>query len=270
MSNELTVRDIVNKINEEINKRLNSEEPNMQDSLVCSHYCGAPTFAHLAAEVALAETFRAQRHKGYSCTVATTERGKPYVGILIRVQLMPTNPYAMVLGSADFSRMLIRIKSKRVAYIDEVSGEQRYQMCFTEAAPADGVDADMTISALMDEIHITATKKVSFFVQKIKVLKSCRETLGTEKFYEFLNACDCFVFDRGHRPVNYSMENYRTVEENAKTDGGRELKRTDPWMHNFVERQWKCNLLNPNCFSTLLEYHEEECARLGISPDNAD
>lgn len=267
MNAELTVRDIVNKINEEINKRLNSEEPNMQDSLVCSHYCGAPTFAHLAAEVALAETFRAQRHKGYYCTVATTERGKPYIGILIHVSFMPTNPYAMVLEGADFSRMLIRIKSKRVAYIDELSGEQRYQMCFTEAAPADCVDADTTISALMDDVQLAVAKKVASFVQKIKVLKSFRETLGMEKFCDFLNACDCFVFDPGHMKVNYSMENYRTVEENAKTDGGRELMRTDPWMHNFVERQWKCNLLNPHCFDALLEYYEEECARLGISPD---
>lgn len=267
MNAELTVRDIVNKINEEINERLNSEEQIKRDSLVCSHYCGAPIFAHLAAGVALAEAFHEQRCKGYYCTVATTERGKPYVGLLIRVQFMPMLSYATVLGSADFSRMLIRIKSKRIAYIDEVSGEQRYQMCFTEAAPADGVDADMTISALMDEIHITATKKVSFFVQKIKVLKSFRETLGVEQFCNFLNACDCFVFDRGHRQVNYSIKNYRIVQENAKADGGRELKRTDPWMDNFAERQWECNLLNPHCFDALLEYYEEECTRLGISPD---
>ena len=267
MNAELTVRDIVNKINEEINERLNSEEQIKRDSLVCSHYCGAPIFAHLAAGVALAEAFHEQRCKGYYCTVATTERGKPYVGLLIRVQFMPMLSYATVLGSADFSRMLIRIKSKRIAYIDEVSGEQRYQMCFTEAAPADGVDADMTISALMDEIHITATKKVSFFVQKIKVLKSFRETLGVEQFCNFLNACDCFVFDRGHRQVNYSIKNYRIVQENAKADGGRELKRTDPWMDNFAERQWECNLLNPHCFDALLEYYEEECTRLRISPD---
>lgn len=267
MNAELTVRDIVNKINDEINKRLNSEEPNMQDSLVCSHYCGAPTFANLAAKVALEEAFSEQRNKGYYCTLSATKKGEPYIGLLIRVQLMPYNPYTLALGNAEFDRMLIRIKSKRVAYIDEVSGEQRSQMCFSAAEPADGVDADTTISALMDNVQRSAAQKVSFYVQKIKVLKSCRETLGMEKFYEFLKACDCFVFDRGHRPVNYSMENYRTVEENAKMAGGSEMKRMNPEMHNFVKRQWKCNLLNPNCFSTLLEYHEEECARLGISPD---
>ena len=154
MNAELTVRDIVNKINEEINERLNSEEQIKRDSLVCSHYCGAPIFAHLAAGVALAEAF------------------------------------ATVLGSSDFSRMLIRIKSKRIAYIDEVSGEQRYQMCFTEAAPADGVDADMTISALLDEIHITATKKVSFFVQKITAVNN----FIAQIFHNFGYYGTCAVF----------------------------------------------------------------------------